>query len=166
MSVPFNQQRLQRDFVATIKTEQASGKAVPGADLLCAVEQRMGPLPEDLRELFSAFSIPAVRRPGRPAGNSAREDFGLEDLDERYTTLLRQFQSEERSRTTREKTTPSERAYRVLATEFKDVFGNIDWLSLRNKHSSWKTGRFHPADSVVDSEDFDAEIERQFPAHK
>ena len=71
-----------------------------------------------------------------------------------------------RSRTTREKTSPSERAYRVLATEFKDVFGNIDWLSLRNKHSSWKTGRFHPADSVVDSEDFDAEIERQFPAHK
>jgi hypothetical protein len=69
MSVPFNQQRLQRDFVATIKTEQASGKAVSGADLLCAVEQRMGPLPEALRELFSAFSIPAVGRPGRPASN-------------------------------------------------------------------------------------------------
>jgi hypothetical protein len=166
MSIPFNQQRLQLDFVTTIRTEQASGKAVPGADLLCAVEQRMGPLPEALRELFSAFSIPAAKRPGRPAGSSAHEDFGLEELDERYTTLLRQFQSEKRSRTTREKTTPSERAYRVLATEFKDVFGNIDWLSLRNKHSSWKTGRFYPADSVVDSENFDAEIERQFPAHK
>jgi hypothetical protein len=162
MSVSFNQQRLQRDFVATIKTEQASGKAVSGADLLCAVGQRMGPLPEALRELL----IPAAKRPGRPAGSSAREDFGLEELDERYTTLLRQFQSEERSRTTREKTTPSERAYRVLATEFKDVFGDIDWLSLRNKHSSWKTGRFYPADSVVDSKDFDAEIEQQFPAHK
>ena len=95
MSVPCNQQRLQRDFVATIRIEQASGKAVSGADLLCAVEQRMGPLPVDLRELFSAFSIPAVRRPGRPAGNSAREDFGLKDLDKRYTTLLRQFQSED-----------------------------------------------------------------------
>ena len=91
MSVPFNQQRLQRDFVTTIRIEQASGKAVPGADLLCAVEQRMGPLPEALRELFSAFSIPAVGRLGRPAGNSAREDFGLKNLDERYTTLLRQF---------------------------------------------------------------------------
>ena len=89
-----------------------------------------------------------------------------ESLSWTPSVLLRQFQSEERSRTTREKTTPSERAYRVLATEFKDVFGNIDWLSLRNKHSSWKTGRFYPADSVVDSEDFDAEIERQFPAHK
>jgi hypothetical protein len=165
MSVPFNQQRLQRDFVTTIRIEQASGKAVPGADLLCAVEQRMGPLPEALRELFSAFSIPAVGRLGRPAGNSAREDFGLKNLDERYTTLLRQFQSEDRNRSTREKTSPSERAYQVLATEFKDVFGNIDWLSLRNKHSSWKTGRFHLADGV-DSDDFDAEIERQFPAHK
>ena len=115
MSVPFNQQRLQRDFVATIKTEQASGKAVSGADLLCAVEQRMGPLPEALRELFSAFSIPAVGRPGRPAGNSAREDFGLRDLDKRYTTLLRQLQSEDRNRSTRETTSPSERAYRQLA---------------------------------------------------
>jgi hypothetical protein len=85
MSVPFNQQRLQRDFVATIRIELASGKAVPGADLLCAVEQRMGPLPETLRELFSAFSIPAVRPPGRPVGNSAREDFGLRELDKRYT---------------------------------------------------------------------------------
>ena len=166
MSVPFNQQRLQRDFVATIKTEQASGKAVSGADLLCAVEQRMGPLPVALRELLSAFSIPAVGRPGRPAGNSAREDFGLRGLDKHYTTLLRELQSEDRNRSTRETTSPSERAYRQLAAEMKDVFVNIDWLSLRNKHSSWKTGRFHPADSVVDSEDFDAEIEQQFPAHK
>ena len=70
MSVPFNQQRLQRDFVATIKTEQASGKAVSGADLLCAVEQRMGPRPVALRELFllsrslpsgGPAALPAIR---------------------------------------------------------------------------------------------------------
>ena len=124
------------------------------------------PCPRPCASFFLLSRSPAVRRPGRPAGNSAREDFGLEDLDKHYTTLLRQFQSEDRSRSTREKTSPSERAYRELATEMKDVFGNIDWLSLRNKHSSWKTGRFHPADSVVDLEDFDAEIEQQFPAHK
>jgi hypothetical protein len=43
-------------------------------------------------------------------------------------------------------------------------FPNIDWLALRNKHSQWKNGRFHPLDNHVDSEDFDAEIDRQFPA--
>src|ERR1700716_1937998 len=36
--------------------------------------------------------------------------------------------------------------------------------ALRNKHSQWKNGHFHSADNHVESEDFDAEIERQFPA--
>lgn len=166
MSVPFNQQRLQRDFVATIRTEQASGEAVSGADLLCAVEQRMGPLPVALREHFSAFSIPAAKRRGRPANNRAREDFGMKELDERYADLLRQLQSEAPSLPARDKAAPSERAYRQLAATMSEAFGNIDWLALRNKHSSWKSGRFHGLEEVADSEDFDAEIERQFPAHK
>jgi hypothetical protein len=35
---------------------------------------------------------------------------------------------------------------------------------LRNKHSNWNNGHLHPAENDIDSEDFDAEIERQFPA--
>jgi hypothetical protein len=166
MSVPLNQQRLLRDFVEAIKTDKARGLAVSGADLLCAVEQRLGALPVDLRALFSAFSIPAVRRRGRPANNPAREDFGMEDLDQLYSKLVRQFQAEARSLSASDRTTPSERAYRKLAEELSDVFGNIDWFALRNKHSGWKTGRFHSPEGFVDSEDFNAEIERQFPAHK
>jgi len=46
----------------------------------------------------------------------------------------------------------------------KDDFGNIDWLALRNLHSKWKHGHFHSAENHVDSEDFDTEIERQFPS--
>jgi hypothetical protein len=89
----------------------------------------------------------------------------MEDLDQLYSKLVRQFKAEARTASARE-ASPSERAYRELATEMKDVFGNIDWLSLRNKHSGWKNGRFHSVANAIDSEDFDAEIERQFPAHK
>lgn len=161
MAIPLNQQRLPREFVETIKADQARGLAVSGEDLLSAIEQWLGrPLPADLRELFPAFSIPAVRQRGRPANNRGREDFGLEELDASYSELLRKFREEPGS------VSPSERAYRQLAAEMKDIFGNIDWRALSNKHSSWKTGRFHSSERFVDSEDFDAEIERQFPAHK
>jgi len=59
--------------------------------------------------------------------------------------------------------TASESAYREISQVMKADFPNIDWRALRNKHSAWKTGHFHLADNDVDSEDFDAEIERQFP---
>ena len=86
-------------------------------------------------------------------------------MDERYISLLGQFQKEHDRRST-EKITPSERAYRQLLEEFKDIFGNIDWRALSNKHSAWKTGRFYSFEDLVDSEDFEAEIDRQFPSHK
>jgi hypothetical protein len=41
----------------------------------------------------------------------------------------------------------------------------IGWQALKNKHSAWKNGHFHSKD-FVDSEDVEAEIERQFPTHK
>jgi hypothetical protein len=31
-------------------------------------------------------------------------------------------------------------------------------------HSAWRNGHFHSAENHVDSEDYDAEIERLFPA--
>lgn len=163
MPIPFNKQRLPRDFVENIKFDHARGQAVAGEDLLRALEQRLGPLPSDLRELFPFFSIPAVRQRGRPANDRGREDFGLAELDERYAQLLLKFQAAPRMH---DKLAPSERAYRQLAAEMNDIFGSIDWRALSNKHSAWKNGRFHRPEDVVDSEDFDAEIERQFPAHK
>ena len=163
MTIPFSEQRLKRDFAADLKFDLDGGRAVSGQDLLRAVEQRLSPLPVELRELFPTFSSSVPRR-GRPPSNRAREDFAMEEVDERYFSLLGKFQSEKKTGSN-EYLPPRERAYRQLADEFRDVF-NSDWRALRNKHSAWKNGHFYPSDGFVNSEDFDAEIERQFPAHK
>ncbi len=47
-----------------------------------------------------------------------------------------------------------------------DDFGPIDWRALANKHSAWKNGHLHSIDDPVNSEDVDAEMDRQFPAPK
>jgi hypothetical protein len=166
MSTPFSQQRLKRDFAADLKADLNAGRAVSGEDLLRAVEQRTGALPAELRELFHAFSIPAVPRKGRPPNNRAALDFTMKDLDERYSSLLEQFRSEDVSPSRPDYMPPSERAYRQLLDEFRDDFSNIDWLALRNEHSAWRNRRFHSSEGFVDSEDFEAEIERQFPTQK
>jgi hypothetical protein len=164
MTIPFSEQRLKPDFAADLRFDIDRGLAVSGEDLLRAVEQRMGALPAELRQLFVAFSTPAVMRKGRPPNNRAALDFATGALDERYSSLLEQFRSEDVS-PSGPRMTPSERAYRQLLDEFRDDFPNIDWRALGNKHSAWKNGHFHSKD-FVDSEDFEAEIERQFPTHK
>jgi len=133
MTVPFSEQR--PDFAADLRFDIDRGLAVSGEDLLRAVEQRMGALPAELRQLFVAFSTPAVMRKGRPPNNRAALDFAMGDLDERYSSLLEQFRSEDAS-PSRPRMTPSERAYRQLLDEFRDDFPNIDWRALRNKHSA------------------------------
>jgi hypothetical protein len=62
--------------------------------------------------------------------------------------------------------TPSELAYTDILTlkRMKRVFPNLDWQTLRNKHSAWKNGRFHPVENDTDSEDYEAEIDRLFPS--
>ena len=60
--------------------------------------------------------------------------------------------------------TPSELAYTEILQEMKADFPNIGWEALRNKHTAWKNGHFHSAENHIDSDDFDAEIERLFPA--
>jgi hypothetical protein len=168
VKIPFNQQRLQSNPVEIIEAERKLGHAVSGEQLLFAVEHSIGhALQANVRDLFASFSAPAVKRRGRPRSKDrlAREDFGMEELDERYSLLLQQFQSEANDSPERPDLSPSERAYRQLASEMKDDFGNIDWRALSNKHSAWRNGRYHSPENFVDSEDFDAEIERQFPAH-
>jgi hypothetical protein len=46
----------------------------------------------------------------------------------------------------------------------KLLFPNLEWQTLRNKHSAWNNGHFHPVENDTDSEDYEAEIERLFPA--
>jgi hypothetical protein len=97
----------------------------------------------------------------------------LAELDDRYPALLRNYEEEaQRSRRfaaakgdvlANAEPTPGELAYRELLQDMKMDFPNIDWLALRNKHSAWKNGQFHSSENHVDSEDFDDEIERQFP---
>ena len=59
--------------------------------------------------------------------------------------------------------TPSELAYTEILQEMKADFPNIGWEALRNKHTSWKNGHFHSVENDIDSDDFEAEIERLFP---
>jgi hypothetical protein len=174
-NIPFEKQRLQVNLVEQIEREIASGRGVPGEILLAAIEQSAGlKLAAPLSEIVAKSSIPAVKRPGRPPNSKGREDFALEDVDNRYPTLLRKYEEEARNRRdmasakgdalASAERTPSELADREILQDMKADFPGIDWLALRNKHSAWKNGRFHPADNHVDSEDFDAEIDRQFPA--
>lgn len=84
----------------------------------------------------------------------------MEELDAAYLLLHGGYKADG----TVDGQTASERAYRDLATRMQDDFGrNIDWRALQNKRSAWRTGRIHDFEKVADSEDFDAEIDRQFP---
>jgi hypothetical protein len=62
--------------------------------------------------------------------------------------------------------TPSELAYTDILNlrRMKRVFPSLEWQTLRNKHSAWKNGHYHPVENDTDSEDFDAEIDRLFPS--
>jgi hypothetical protein len=127
-----------------------------------------------LRDLLSKFSVAATKRRGRPPSCKGREDFALEWVDNHYSGRLREYQDEaEQKRRLAEAAgeilpsagqTPSELAYRSILEEMQTEFPNIGWEALRNKHSDWKNDRFHSPENHVDSEDFDAEIDRQFPA--
>src|SRR3954462_4914413 len=174
-NIPFEKQYLQVNLVDQIAWAIASGHGVSGEILLAAIEQAVGrKLPAPLPEIVSKASIPAVKRRGRPANCKGREDFALEEVDAHYPTLLRKYEQEARQRRSlaslgghaqaRAEPTPSELAYREILQDMKADFPGVNWEALRNKHSQWKNGHFHPADNHVDSEDVDAEIDRQFPA--
>jgi len=174
---PFEKQRLQVNLVEQIEHEIALGHGASGDVLLAAIEQSVGfELDAPLRNVLPKFSSPAVSRRGRPSNPKGREDFALREVDARYSRLLRKHQEEAEQRRrlaaaagdvlASAEPTPSELAYiEILKLKhIKRLFPSLDWLALRNKHSQWKNGHFHSADNHVDSEDFDAEIEWQFPA--
>jgi hypothetical protein len=174
-NIPFEQQRLQLDPVEQIERKIAQGEAVSGDELLRAIDRPTGyQFNYRIRDLVRKFSVSAVKRRGRPSNCRGREDFALEELDDRYPALLLKYRGEaqQRRRSTAADGTilpvserpPTELAYREILQDMHTDFPNIDWEALRNKHSAWKTDHFHSAENHADSEDFDAEIERQFPA--
>jgi hypothetical protein len=173
-NILFKQQILAVDPIEQIEFGIAQGNAVSGEELLRTIEQcETRPLDARLRDVIRKFSVSAVKRRGRPSNCTGREDFALAKLDARYPALLRKHEQEtrrvrrlaaaENDVPSRIEQTPSELAYTEILGKMQPDFPNIDWLALRNKHSAWKNGHYHPSENHVDSDDFNAEIKRQFP---
>ncbi len=173
--IPFEKQRLPVNPVEQIVHKITQGEAVSGDELLDAIEQSQGHHLEDrLRDVIRRFSVSAVKRRGRPSKSKGREDFALEEVDARYRALRRKHEEEaqERKRLAaaegtilpRAEPTPSELAYTEILEGMQADFPKLDWQTLRNTRSEWNHGHFHPTENDIDSEDFEAEIERRFPA--
>jgi hypothetical protein len=170
--IPFDQQRLAVDLVAQIEHDIAHDKGLPGDKLLAAIEHSTGlRLDDRLRNIICEVFIPAAKRRGRPRNSRGVEDFTMDQIDGRYRELLCGFEKaaarpnpeQENSSASPQDGPASELAYRKLAHDMAKELGNLDGRSLANKHSNWRN-RFHSTDGDVDSEDYDSEIERQFPA--
>jgi hypothetical protein len=176
-NIPFEKQLLPVDLIGQIERDIALGNGVSGSDLLGAIEQSVNlQLGAPLRDIVSKFSIPAVKRRGRPSVHKGREDFALEEVDDLYPPLLRKHEGEAKKRRllaaaagdvlATAESTPSELAYTEILNlnRMKRFFPNLDWQTLRNKHSAWSNGHFHPFENDTDSEDYEAEIDRLFPS--
>jgi hypothetical protein len=167
--VPFAEQILPTDFVLRAQTDIKAGKSVSGDDLLLAIEQTIQqPLPEVLRSVIRQATISAVKMRGRPSKFGALLDLALEKVDQRYPALLR-YEKRKKDRFLRsgkvalKGDSSSMFAYGRLLQHMKDDFGPMTWEALRNMHSQWRNGHFHPAENHADSRDFSAEINRLFP---
>ena len=163
--IPFNRQRLRPSALQFLQGERSAGHELKGDDLRRAVEEWSGKeLPSELRDLFAEFMAPAPKRPGRPdrPEDRAREDFTLQQIHRIYPWLLARCQKSPPGKDN-EHMPPSERAYRYLVDSAPKVLKNIDWRSLRNKHTAWKHRRFQTLEHVIDSGDYDSAIEQQFP---
>jgi hypothetical protein len=160
--IPIKQQRLRRDAPQILQHEGALGNEIRDEATPHAVEPSAGTAAlANSCELLLECSVPPRKpRRGRPRNHRGREDFVLEQVDKIYPWLLARYQD---NKPKADQMPPSERAYRLLAKRARKHLKNIDWTTLRNKHTDWKLGRFHPIENCTDSEDYEADIERQFP---
>jgi hypothetical protein len=122
-----------------------------------------------VRNVVRRAIIPAVKVRGRPSKFGASLDLALEKVDQRYTALLRYEKRKKQRRLKNGKAaqkgvSPSMLAYERLLRHMKDEFGPMTWEGLRNMLSSYRKGHFHSSENHIGSEDFEAEIERRFPA--
>ncbi len=176
-NIPIEKQLLPVNPVEQIEYKIAHGEAVLGDELLGAIEQSQGhQLDDRLRGVVCRFSISAVNRRGRPSNPKGREDFALEEVNARYPALLRKHEEEAQQKRLlaaakgdvlpTAEPTPSELAYTEILNlkHMKSLFPSHEWETLRNKHSAWNNGHFHPVENDTDSEDYEAEIDRWFPS--
>jgi hypothetical protein len=174
-NIPFENQRLPINLVEQIEHDIAQGNGLSGDVLLGALEQSAGyQLDDRLRDVVRTFSVSAVKRRGRPSSCNGPEDFALEEVDALYPALLQKYEEEAGQRRLsaaaeatvlpRAERTPSELAYTEILRDMSEDFPNIGWTALRNKHSAWSRGHFHGLENHIHSDDYDAEIERLFPA--
>jgi hypothetical protein len=169
-NIPIRTQILPNNSLASVQACIRDGKQVAGEDILFTIEQSIErQLPEAVQNIVRRAIIPAVKTRGRPSKFGASLDLALERVDQRYPALLRYEQRKKdrllKSGKAPEKgESPSLLAYNRLLKPISREFGAITREALRNMHSEWRNGHFHSAGSHVDSEDYDAEIERLFPA--
>ena len=175
-NIPYEKQRLPVNRVDQIEYKLAQGEPVSGDELLDAIEHSQRHQPDDrLPDFIRRFSVSAVKRRGRPSKSKGREDFALEAVDARYPALLRKHEEEaqERKRLAAAEGTilpkaepmPSELAYTEILEEMQADFPNLEWKSLRNMHSEWNHGHFHPVEEdPTGPEDIEAEIDRLSPS--
>ncbi|SRR6266404_799162 len=163
-------QRLPPDHLAFVQMRIAAGDAVTGDDLLLAIEQSIQqPLAEAVRIVVRRAIIPAVKTRGRPPKFGVLLDLALDKVDRRYPALLR-YEKRKKKRLLRsgkvpqKGDSPSLLAYGRLLRHMKADFGPMTWEGLRNMLSSYRKGHFHSSGNHIGSEDFEAEIERRFPA--
>jgi hypothetical protein len=169
-NIPIIAQILRNNSLAFVQACIRDGKHVAGEDILLTIEQSIErQLPKALQNIVRRAIIPAVKTRGRPSKFVASLDLALEKVDQRYPALLRYEQRKKgrllnSGKAPEKGESPSMLAYSRLLKPISREFGAITWEALRNMHSAWRNGHFHSAENHVDSEDYDAEIERLFPA--
>jgi hypothetical protein len=166
-NIPFSRQTQPIDYVLSAQADIKAGRPVSGSALLAAIEQStQQQLPGAVRKIVGQALIPAVKTRGRPTKFGASLDLALDRVHTRYPALLRYEQrNKDRGKgISKGDSSPSKLAYERLLRHMKRDFGPITWEALRNMHSLWTKGRLHAPDNPIDPEDFDANIERRFPA--
>lgn len=168
-NIPFSRQTLPIDHVLSAQADIKAGKQVLGHALLAAIEQSIQQrLPVVVRKMVGLALIPAVKTRGRPTKFDASLDLALDRVHKRYPALLR-YEQRKKNRGNgipKGNGSPSKLAYERLLRHMKCDFGPITPEALRNMHSEWKNGHFHSPENDINSEDFDEEIDRQFPKPK
>ena len=169
-NIPIRAQILPKNSLAFVQACIRDGKQVAGEDILLTIEQSIErQLPEDVQNIVRRAIISAVKTRGRPSKFGASLDLALEKVDRRYPALLRHEQRKKdrllkSGKAAQKGESPSLLAYDRLRKPISREFGSISREALSTMHSAWRNGHFHSAENHVDSEDYDAEIGRLFPA--
>lgn len=168
-------QVLPDDPVAEMQTKIANGLEVSGADLVRMIEHTMAAsLPPAARHIIETVHIPPATIRGCPSKFGPVLDFALADLHAEYPALLAKYQAEavktERNAAKkgdilpRAEPFPSDLVYQEFKNRPDSMFRHMSASALRNLHSKWKNGHFHPADNHPEFDDVHDQIDELFPA--